>query len=510
MTNGVLLNSAFRDNLLSLKQTREVIDRTTERLATGRKVNSALDDTQNFFTARELTFRSNDLSRLLDGIGTSIRTIEQAQNGVQAQERLLSQSRAEATELLTNQQGKISNSILADNPTLYYRFNESGTENIVNSGSIGPDVNGTAFGNVSAGDQGIYGGDDGAASFGGNGDGIIIPNDDDINLSAFPNKTIEFTFKANTTDGRQVIYEEGGGITGINIYVNDGTLYFYSTANGTDSDFLSVNIEADTTYHAAFIYSSDDDEIRAYLNGEQVDSTAGFALTEIPAHGNSIGVGFLNRGAHFHDIQPNGAPDGEAGGRFFFDGSISDLALYNSAISDESLSERGNIVENLAAVDPLTDLKKILDQLTQITEDSQYRGLSLLNSQTLETYFNADRTTSLRIEGQDLSASALGLDPDSLSKIQTLDEFIDILDDALETVRNFTESLSNSLNIIKIRQDFIREQIITKTAGADDLTQADLNEEGANLLAAQTREQLGVVSLSLASQSSSSILNLFA
>ena len=70
-----------------------------------------------------------------------------------------------------------------------------------------------------------------------------------------------------------------------------------------------------------------------------------------------------------------------------------------------------------------------------------------------------------------------------------------------------TESakLSSSLSIINIRQDFSTNMINTLTEGADNLTLADMNEEGANMLMLQTRQSLGTTSLSLASQAAQSV-----
>ena len=76
-------------------------------------------------------------------------------------------------------------------------------------------------------------------------------------------------------------------------------------------------------------------------------------------------------------------------------------------------------------------------------------------------------------------------------------------------MRSFGSTLANDLAVIQARQTFTSELVNTLTAGADALTVADQNEEGAKLLSLQTRQSLGVTSLSLASQSQQSILRLF-
>jgi flagellin-like hook-associated protein FlgL len=80
---------------------------------------------------------------------------------------------------------------------------------------------------------------------------------------------------------------------------------------------------------------------------------------------------------------------------------------------------------------------------------------------------------------------------------------------ALVTLRSNTETLGSNAALLQIRSQFTSNYINTLESGAGALTLADTNEEGANLTALQTRQQLGVVSLSIASQSEQSILRLF-
>lgn len=69
MASDITLSKGVRSNLLSLQSTAELLGRTQERLSTGKKVNSALDNPINFFTSAGLSSRANDLSRLLDSVG---------------------------------------------------------------------------------------------------------------------------------------------------------------------------------------------------------------------------------------------------------------------------------------------------------------------------------------------------------------------------------------------------------------------------------------------------------
>jgi flagellin-like hook-associated protein FlgL len=80
---------------------------------------------------------------------------------------------------------------------------------------------------------------------------------------------------------------------------------------------------------------------------------------------------------------------------------------------------------------------------------------------------------------------------------------------ALVTVRSQAQALSSNLQTVQVRQDFTKAMINTLNTGADSLTLADSNEEGANLLALQTRQQLSSTALSLAAQADQNVLRLF-
>ena len=85
----IVLSSAVRSNLLQLQSTSDLIGSTQTKLATGKRVNSALDNPNNFFTAQGLDNRANDLNNLLDGMSTGINTIEAANNGITAITKLV-------------------------------------------------------------------------------------------------------------------------------------------------------------------------------------------------------------------------------------------------------------------------------------------------------------------------------------------------------------------------------------------------------------------------------------
>ncbi|MEP6444542.1 MAG: flagellin, partial [Hyphomicrobiales bacterium] len=98
--SDINLSSAVRSSLSSLQGTADLLSSTQERLATGNRVNSALDDPTAFFTASALNNRASDLGTLLDGQQQAIRTVEAADQGISAIEDLVDSARAQATAAL--------------------------------------------------------------------------------------------------------------------------------------------------------------------------------------------------------------------------------------------------------------------------------------------------------------------------------------------------------------------------------------------------------------------------
>jgi flagellin-like hook-associated protein FlgL len=92
--SDIVLSAGVRSNLLQLQQTSDLITQTQTRLATGKRVNSALDNAINFFTAQGLDNRANDLNGLLDSMSNAINTIQAANNGITAITKLVQSAQA--------------------------------------------------------------------------------------------------------------------------------------------------------------------------------------------------------------------------------------------------------------------------------------------------------------------------------------------------------------------------------------------------------------------------------
>src|SRR6202158_3371781 len=92
--SDIVLSAGVRSNLLQLQQTSDLITQTQNRLATGKKVNSALDNAINFFTAQGLDNRANSLNGLLDSMSNGINTIQAANNGITSITKLVQSAQA--------------------------------------------------------------------------------------------------------------------------------------------------------------------------------------------------------------------------------------------------------------------------------------------------------------------------------------------------------------------------------------------------------------------------------
>ncbi|KOX59608.1 flagellar protein, partial [Streptomyces purpurogeneiscleroticus] len=101
--SSITLSAATRQNLLSLQDTAQLMATTQNRLATGKTVNSALDNPTNFFTSQSLDARSSNLNTLLDGISNGVQTIQAANQGITSIQKLVDQAKSIANQALSTQ-----------------------------------------------------------------------------------------------------------------------------------------------------------------------------------------------------------------------------------------------------------------------------------------------------------------------------------------------------------------------------------------------------------------------
>src|SRR4051812_10051732 len=111
--SDIVLSAGVRSNLLNLQQTSDLITSTQTKLATGKRVNSALDNPTNFFTSQGLSNRANDLGSLLDAMSTGINTIQAANNGITAITKLVQSAQSLASQALQTSDTTVRASLAA-------------------------------------------------------------------------------------------------------------------------------------------------------------------------------------------------------------------------------------------------------------------------------------------------------------------------------------------------------------------------------------------------------------
>src|SRR5450759_3164349 len=111
--SGIVLSASVRQNLLSLQSTADLLATTQNRLATGNKVNSALDNPTSFFTAQSLNNRASDISNLLDGIGNGVQVLQAANTGITSLQKLVDTAKSIANQVLQTTVGYSSKSTVS-------------------------------------------------------------------------------------------------------------------------------------------------------------------------------------------------------------------------------------------------------------------------------------------------------------------------------------------------------------------------------------------------------------
>ncbi len=232
-------------------------------------------------------------------------------------------------------------------------------------------------------------------------------------------------------------------------------------------------------------------------------------------------------------------------------------AVAQSAADSTDAEERASYMKQF---------NNILKQIDGIAKDSGYKGVNLLDSGTLTVKFNEKGDSKLEITGKPADTTGLELDDaadwgkvsdyttleeaitqaqqaydeamkpngagdadgtlkgkldkaikayddavaaDVAAQSDKIEEAMTAVDSAISTLRNWASEFGNNYSIVQSRESFTENLINVLTEGADKLTLADMNEESANMLALQTRQQLAINSLSLASQAAQSVLQLF-
>ena len=419
MAQSITLTASMRTNLASLKSIQSQMDTTQERLSTGKKVNSAIDNATSYYQSRSLTNRASDLDALLDSMGQGIQTIEAANEGI------------EAVTSYVEQLKSVANSAYALDPTLD-NYEKQIQSYITQFNTIQEEIEKLVS----------------DASYQG------------INLLKGGSLTVTF----NETRSNRFTIEGDDILAEMKIAGTDTWKYEATTEGGAIG---TATTEKEITIPAITI--ADDTEIVSPDTG-----TTKYALAS---------------DGKYYKVNAGGtALEGAATA---FTGDVSTLKPIAPA---EEINAAGGIeVKAESDIPAGTDI--------YVAED----GTNIATDGT--DWYDVD-TGTLYAAGADAPEGAVEKQTGG-SYATTIDATITSIANATDYLRSYSTELGNNYSIIETRQNFTDALIDVLETGSDNLVLADMNEESANYLALQTRQQLAINSLSLASQSAQSILSLF-
>ncbi|MBU6235556.1 MAG: flagellin [Alphaproteobacteria bacterium] len=282
-----------------------------------------------------------------------------------------------------------------------------------------------------------------------------------------------------------------------------GTARFVASTGSTTGIRVTINGSKTSS-----VFAIDGRTIQGLVDGINNDTTVGSLITanydattgEFTIEADSATVNTIKI-----DVVA-GVSDATGKADFDFGTQAALSATSNSAITGETFT-LASAASTLSQLED--DYNSVREQINQLVSDSGYRGTNLIGGDTLDTYFNEDRSNKLSTVGQNLDSDGLGVDAADFSRLDTVETAATQTRSALTTLRTFGSTLATSLSVIQTRETFTKSLVETLNEGSDKLTVADQNEEGAKLLALQTRQQLGITALSLASQAQQAVLRLF-
>ncbi|WP_281416835.1 hypothetical protein [Geoanaerobacter pelophilus] len=559
--NDISLTAGMRNNLISLQSTTTLLNRTQDRLSTGKKVNTALDNPTNFFAAQSHTQRAADLTVRKDGMTEAVQGVQAANKGITAITALIEAAkgltqaarsadtanrdtlaqqfntiRSQIDQLALDSGYKGKNFLNTDNLTVL--FNENGGSSLTVSGF-----------NASSTGMGITQVTVAVASTTSSAVG------DSFTATGVPNvATHSATLAAGLPAGA----------------IASSTYYVGSTAVVVSGGNINSGVEQFTIDLAAVTAGNTGSNLLAsgmititavYING--VTGAAGtLAAAQASIANDSSGTYTVN----FSGVATGTFPTGAA---ISFDIAVASHMATGSAVATNLTTF------NLAGTDTASGLQS-LPSGVEVFVDGVYAATGTYTLSTGQIVFNAtdippsgtvtykyntgfvagggmvstnqtvfsgttalganQAITSVTVGGTAVATGSYSVTGNTVTftsgvatgaavqfQITTttaavtggwaddtgIDNTVNQLNTAINTLRTQSSNLASNLSVVTIRQDFTDGMVNTLLKGADNLTLADMNEEGANMLMLQTRQQLGTTSLKMASDAAQAVLRLF-
>ncbi|MCZ8042314.1 MAG: flagellin [Beijerinckiaceae bacterium] len=441
------ISNGVRSSLASLQTITSQAAAVQNRLATGKKVNTAVDNPVNFFTAQSLNNRSDQLKGLLDGISNGIQTVQAASKGidgitklVQSLQSTVKQAQTDAAQNRPTAVGTGTTLATAGEATLASKsLKDIALDKRV--GSAGDTTVATATASA-AGDL-----------------GVDITATDTLNIqivtnpaaaTSTTNVTIDLT--ANTTVRDVVNAINTSGVA--TAFVDEKGLL---NVKGTGSETLGVGIGAGADAATAI-----------------TDSATGLQNTKFGLAATDRTTGISSSGV--------------------------------------TSATRSNLIEQY---------NTLRTQIDSLAKDAGFNGVNLLQGDKVTIAFNekgGKNQTKLEVQGTNLTSDNIGIQQAGNAQVagtinfqndSDLEKATTALTNALTSLKSLSSTFGANLSVAQTRQDFTKDLAEVLSTGASNLVNADANEEAANLLSLQTRQQLSQTALSLSSQSDQAVLRLF-
>ena len=592
----IVLSAGVRQNLLSLQNTANLMATTQNRLATGKKVNTALDNPTNFFTSESLKSRASDLNALLDSMSNGTKTLQAADNGITAiiknietMQSTLRQARQDKTfETASYSVNSVDPSALPAPQLTFVGGAFSGATNfgLTTTAAGQYKTTSAAYAAPAAAGAATYASNaaidlNGAAQAGGTltialgttSVTVTVPATTGVAGDATTIRdAINDGLVGTALDGLVSASVTGNGITLTGPTATDGAITVTGTAetsvfgtqdatDGSDGSWnfsingTAITLDATTGADVDTAVST----INATLQNAGVKFQAWNSGGKLGIRATTTDAGSLTIGGAdanlFGTPGPSGTVSGTTSMALTLAATVDDMVSTINAdtdlntkikasndngklriqnLSTESLTIMGandsgqitgtntvetSIVGNKVRTSLATQYNDLRDQLDKLADDASYNGINLLRGDLLTLTFNDSGTSTINIQARDVNnqptqidAQALGVSTLAASDLDSdtsIDSLLATLKDSLDTLRSHASNFGSNLSIVENRTNFTKAMMNTLETGADALTLADGNEEAANMLALQTRQQLSSTALSMAAQADQAVLRLF-
>jgi flagellin len=527
--SGIVLSASVRQNLLSLQSTASLLATTQNDLATGNKVNSALDNPTNFFTAQSLNNRAGDIGNLLDQIGNGVQVLQAANTGITSLQSLVSSAQSIANQVLQAPTGYTTKSNVSVTIAGATADNLLGTPSALTSATV-------------AGTTAIPGATSATTALSALTTPITAADSLTIN-----GKTISFTTSGGSTSTAAgatldlttatvgdltAAIDTITGATGST--VTAGALVINT---GTASD-LTIGGNAGTLAALGLTAAAAAPTVRSggttALGGQELTITPTTTDGTTTATDITFGTGAgqihtlndLNTALAANDLQASIDSTGTLTITTSNNAASSTIGtLGGSAVTGTGTPTGTGVFAGKTAAAPVADpnsqatraslvaqYNQVIANITTTAQDSSFNGINLLNGDTLNLTFDETGASKLSVTGVTFNSTGLGL-----STLTAGTDFLDSnsangvlakLTQASTTLRTEASALGSNLSVVQIRQDFNQNLINVLQTGASNLTLADPNQEAANSQALSTRQSIAVSALALANQSQQSVLQL--